>query len=58
MNHNVHATSSVLPLRSWVPTVTSVSDRVQKEDLHSYPDLEFWAYTLANGNYTDNFGRF
>jgi len=33
----------------------SVSVRVQKEDVYSHLDLEFWTYTIANGDYTDNF---
>ena len=37
----------------------SVSVRVQKEGAHSHSNPEFWTSTLiANGDYTDNFGRF
>jgi len=36
----------------------SVSIRVRKEVVCLHPNLEFWTYTIANGDYTDNLGRF
>ena len=39
----------------------SVSVRVQKEDVCSHPDLEFWTHSIkliANGDYTDNLNVF
>jgi len=61
-NKNSHVGTKRQQLHFSLPqhirVVGSVSIRVQKEDVHSHPDLEFWTQLIANGDLTKKFGHF
>lgn len=46
-------------IKMTINVTSSVSAKVQKENVYSHPDiLEFGRIPIADGNYTNSFGRF